>query len=371
MAGKRSGKRSTFVDFLDALTDTGVKLGALAFVGSLGYLVYGLVAGSGLPKIMSLPPEDRARVLGNVAFACRVLGVSGTVLALSAAARYYAEETLGYMMSLLGVMLYFGTPWAFSSWFEQPNPAIALVVVELRLLGMILFLPGVVLLVRDITFRVRFGAAHKEKEKRDGAFLVGDEALREEEPYRPRAYAKCWQMPYCREFVRKICPAYEARKSCWRVKAGCYCDEQTILRAMKIQSKEGRMFAKDLRYRMGSTERRTKLSRAQKRALCRSCVIYQLHQQQKYKLISPLVFPATAALIWVMYPTIEAVFRKGVHLTDVFMKKVSFLPQAYDKVPSGSSVPQVVLVFFVAWLAIVAVSYGLRLVEFCIFKAQI
>jgi hypothetical protein len=96
-----------------------------------------------------------------------------------------------------------------------------------------------------------------------------------------------------------------------------------------------------------------------------------LHQQQKYKLISPLVFPATAALIWVMYPTIEAVFRKGVHLTDVFMKKVSFLPQAYDKVPSGSSVPQVVLVFFVAWLAIVAVSYGLRLVEFCIFKAQI
>lgn len=377
MARKRSRQRSILLDIFDSLTELGLKLGALVFVVVLGYLVYGLVTKHGLAKIMLLPPEDRDRVLANVALSCKVLGITGTIVAVCAALRFYVEETLGYMMSLLGVLLYFGAPWAFSIWYSRTdlaaNPAIAMIVGEIRLLGGVLFLPGVALIIYDISYRI--SRAIIEKPKVDRSFLVGKDAERVvEKAYRPRMYAKCWQMPYCRDFVRKVCPAYDRRKSCWRLRSGCYCDEKTMLRALDAQSPEGRKFAREVAYRTGGLPRKTALTAAQKRQICRNCVIYEFHQMQKYKLISPLVFPVVAVTVWMLYPTLERTFRAVVGFTDQFMKTVSFLPQAQDRVsdiPGISGVPEFVLVLFAAWLGIVALSYGLRLVEYCVFKLQI
>ena len=373
MARKRSRKRSTLVDFVDAVTGFGLKIGAAAFVVVLGYLIYGLVSRGGIPRLASLSEGDRIRVIRNVAAACKALSISGAVTALCAAARYYAEESLGYLMSLLGVLLYLAVPWwmsaAFSSSELKANLAIATVVSEFQLLGIIFFVIGSALIVRDVALRITLSLYERERKK--STFQVGEQAAAREEPYRPRLYPKCWQMPFCRAFVRNVCPAYESRKSCWRLKAGCMCDEDIIMRALKSQSSEGRMFAKDLRYRLGQLPQKSALTAAQKRERCRNCVIFRSHQEQKYRLVSPLVFPAVGALIWALYPRIEALFRLMVRATDEFMKTVTFLPQSSERTAGAGSVPEFVLVLFVAWLAIVAVSYSLQLVEFCIFKIQI
>lgn len=374
MARKRSKKRNIFLDITDSITDLGLKLGAVTFALVLGYLLYGFVIKNGILKVGDLPVADRERVISNVAMACKILGVSGAIAVLCLAIRYYVEETLGYIMSFLGVLLYFGTPWMFSIWFPHSdihaNRVLGMVVAECRLLGVVFFAPGLILIIRDVVLRVRVAVAKPQKV--DSSFFVGEQAEYVPEPYRPRLYAKCWQTPYCRAFVRGACPAYEARKSCWRKKSGCMCDPGIIERALTSQSSEGRMFMKELRYRQGDVPgKKAKLTGAQKRARCRSCVIYEFHQKQKYKLISPLVFPFVVGLVWFLYPGMKAMFREVVALTDKFVHTVTFMPQAQDKTPVGTAVPDIVLIFFVVWLAIVGISYALRFVEFCIFKIQI
>jgi hypothetical protein len=281
-------------------------------------------------------------------------------------------------MSILGVLLYFGTPWVFSAFFSESatssNQALTLILEEFKLLGIVVFVPGLWLIIRDILLRLSMSLAAKEKRDRkqhvDTSFIVGEASAAPEKVCHPGPYAKCWQTSYCRDFVKGFCPAYEKRKSCWRIKSGCFCDESTMLRALKIKSKDSEMFEKDVLYRTAGNDRGPKLTSKQKRMLCRNCVIYQFHQQQKYKLISPLVIPATLALIWYSFSTIQSWFKSAVEFSDKFVSKVSFLPQANHVAPT-TSVPDIVLWLCVAWLAILVISYLLRLVEFCIFKLQI
>ena len=154
------------------------------------------------------------------------------------------------------------------------NQALRLIFTELQLVGMMIFLPATVLILRDVWLRIADARAAKrlrDYKASGGAFLVGSEALREDRP-EPSFYAKCWQMPYCRDFVRSICPAYEARKPCWQLKRGCYCDEKTII-ARHEDPREGEEFAKSLQYRADNSLKRDLIA-AQQRQLCRNCVIY-------------------------------------------------------------------------------------------------
>ncbi|MBI3721069.1 MAG: hypothetical protein HY248_00825 [Fimbriimonas ginsengisoli] len=80
---------------------------------------------------------------------------------------------------------------------------------------------------------------------------------------------KCWQLPYCRKFVRERCPIYHARRSCWRERVGCMCEEQVIRNAM-----EGKTIPKNVLAAAAFIPKNHKLTMAQKRNRCRQCVIY-------------------------------------------------------------------------------------------------
>lgn len=374
MAQKRSTKRKLIIDAVDTVTGLGLKLAAAVFVLALGYLVYGLAAKNGLLKIGSLPSADQERVLSNVAVACALVRISGIVFASCAVIRYYIEESLGYILSVLGVLLYFGTPWLFSVRFGHADPsvkrAITIILSDLRLLGATILVPGMVLIAWNLLFQARTAitrlrskqslTAHKEK------------VAEADEPYHPRLYAKCWQMPYCHRFVREHCPAYAARKSCWRLKSGCICDKDIIDKAIGVNTVEGIMLTGQLQYQTGCRLGRTvKLSAADKRKRCRSCVIYEFHQKQKYRLISPIVFPTVLLPIWLLHSKLASLFGILVSITDRFMRTVTFLPQPQSPIISQSAVPEFVLVLFVVWLAIISVSCALLFVEYCVFKLRI
>ena len=381
MARKRSSIGEKIADLADSLTLLGLRLGAVAFVLVLGYIIYGLASGNVL-RATGFSAEDRARVYDNIALACRLLNISGVVLILCAALRYYTEETLGYIFSIVGTALYFGTPWVFSAFFPESalasNQAIGSIVWAIRVFGMIIFVPGFVLVVRDVILRVTLARlkadiAKRRREYGVSSFIVGEISDEEEDKpqlRKPGIYAKCWHTSYCRDFVKQFCPAYEKRKSCWKIKSGCMCDEGLMLKAMRIKSKEAEMFERDLRYRHGAVTK-GQLTAAQKRQRCRECVIYQFHQQQKYKLVSPLVLPAAVAALYYLFPWLESRFDDAVRFIDWFMSKVSFLPQAAGSMPQQSAVPDIFFWLFFIWLAILIISYSLHLVEWCIFKLQI
>jgi hypothetical protein len=314
---------------------------------------------------------DRERILNNLALACQLLAVTSPIVIACSIIRYYSEEILGYLLSLIGALLYFGAPIPLAQYMSSTSPeaqqAVANIIAGLRTAGFLAFVPGVMLVVIDLIRRI----VHSMTKPRvaAGAVVWGKEENKSLS-VKQRIYGNCWELPHCREFVRRLCPAYLAKTSCWRLKSGCYCDERTILKAMQSKGNE---LVKNAQFSHGVAASRA-VSPAQKRARCRRCAIYLEHQRQKYRIISPLVFPAVVIGLWVISPNIQGWLQTAIQYTDHFMRFVSFNPQnlsgpgGWANQLTGSAAIQWM---FIVWLGIMAISYTLQLVEYFIFKVQI
>jgi hypothetical protein len=93
---------------------------------------------------------------------------------------------------------------------------------------------GAVLIARDVV--LRFISALQPKHVESDNLTYGNEAKAEAKPIRTSLFAKCWEGPYCREFVRVHCPIFIKRAACWREKSGCYCEEEIVSQAAsKVQ----------------------------------------------------------------------------------------------------------------------------------------
>ena len=116
-------------------------------------------------------------------------------------------------------------------------------------------------------------------------------------------------------------------------------------------------------------------SHCQKRERCRQCFLYAEHQKQKYRILSPLVFPAAIGIMYAFYKPITMFLDKALAFTDRFASKVSFLPKATNMPPNPwanlDATAVVVQWIMLICLGLVLVTYMLRLLEYCIFKWQI
>lgn len=371
MAGGSSGKRRSrglFLDSVDTLTSLGLKLGGAAFILFGGYLLWGMLAGP-LSHVASLTQADRARIVDNVVFACRVLTASGIALLVSAAIRFYSEEVTGYILLIGGALLQWGMPMMMGSSLERASLGTATLSVYIinsfRLVGIVALVAAVPFIAADFSFKLRGIRRGVPR----GAVVVS----REVEPRKSRLHIFCWQMPYCREYLRAFCKAYQHRKSCWRTKSGCYCDEEMILRMMK-RSKTSKLPGFDQRYTEvagGSKD----LTPAQKRQRCRQCFLYAEHQKQKYQILSPLTFPAAIAVMWVYFEPTRAILRKALEFTDRFAGRISFEPwteqligNQWANAPSTSSTVEYL---FLICIGLIVVTYLLRGLEYFIFEVQV
>jgi hypothetical protein len=250
----------------------------------------------------------------------------------------------------------------------EASKAASTVVVHARDTGLMMLAPGLMLVLRDLLGRL----IRLITRPRIASGLVWGKEDRHDLSVLRRVYGHCWDLPHCREFIRKICPAYLAGHSCWRVKQGCYCDEKTIIRAMELRG-GGTEMVKNAQFSHGFSGGRRSLSPAQKRARCRNCAIFSEHQRQKYRVVSPLVFPTVAIAIWLISPNVQSLIQNVVQFTDRFMKIASFMPQA-SMGPSAwtyATGTGTIQWLFIAWLSIMAIGYTLQLMEYFIFKVQI
>jgi hypothetical protein len=369
---KRSNRNSKVISALYDLTGLGLIVGGLVMLVTAGYLAYGIQSGV-IQKFGTMPGADRLRVINNIAFTCRIFGTASLITVISAVIRYYVEETLGYALSLGGALLYFVPPIALAG-LATPNIrassiAVGMLSSQAQATGLLMLAPGLMLVLRDLLGRL---IRILTRPRIATGLVWGKEDRQNISPIR-RAYGRCWDLPHCREFIRKICPAYTAGHSCWRVKQGCYCDEKTIVRAMEIRG-AGADVVKNAQFSHGFSSGRQNLSGAQKRQRCRNCAIYSEHQRQKYRVISPLVFPTVAIAIWLVSPNIQSLIQSVVLFTDRFMKLASYTPQAsmgpsaWTYYTSGAGTIQWL---FIVWLSIMAIGYTLQLMEYFIFKVQI
>jgi hypothetical protein len=170
----------------------------------------------------------------------------------------------------------------------------------------------------------------------------------------------CWQLPYCRKFVRERCPIFHAKRSCWREKVGCMCEEEVIKGAM-----ENRTIPKDAVAAARYIPQNNKITMLQKMERCRQCVIYNEHQKHKYRLFLPITllgFTGICALLW---PLLMGAMHGMVQEAEKTMNKVIVGGGVNAQIPDA--LQQIIL----ASICLVLLTYILKILEFMIFKLKI
>lgn len=360
----RRRSRGVIWDAVDRLTALGLEVGGGAFALVSIYLLWGLASGS-LARV-----ADHERVVQNVWFACKILTTGGIVLILSAALRYYLDEITGYVLLIGGALLHWGIPMAVGSSVQgvslQAASLPAYVASQFSFVGIIALVVAVPFIVADFWLKLRGVRRGVPR----GAVVVS----KGQEPPRSRFYFFCWQMPYCREYLRGFCKAYENRKSCWRLKSGCYCDEDMILRVMK-RSATSKVAGFDQRYSSVAGPKSKDLTGAQKRQRCRQCFIYVEHQKLKYRILSPLAFPAAVTIIWMYFKPVKTLLHEALKLTEQFAGQISFKPGTAEVIgnqwANTPATSNTIEWLFLICLGLVLVTYLLRGLEYFIFDLQV
>lgn len=358
-------RRSQIAIYVESTTANGLKFGIPAVLLTLGYLLF-IVFGSKLRTMSAMSASDQAYLLRTVVVAELILRVAAVALVASLFVRYFHESAVGQLLALFGGILYFFTP-AFMAGLTLGAflkiPLYQGIVDEIVRVGLIALVPGVFLLLRDICKQLQGIRAKFVSGQR-----WGDEDERVKKHRKRKQLEKCWEMAFCREYVKHVCPAWDKKKPCWRIKSGCYCDEGTIMRAMTANASDNlsmRGIVQSLRMEKAL---RDSMSAKQKRMRCRRCLIYAEHQRQKYKVISPLVFPAIVVVFWVFYDRLVGGSLFVYQSTNRF---VSFLTHQHQSVAMIAGEQHIFVTLAIAWLWIMLVSYTLRIVEYLIFDLQV
>jgi hypothetical protein len=306
-------------------------------------------------------------------WSCIALGITGLILA-------FDEQAAGPLVALAGVGLTFGIPWLLKMQIgkeasDAAQYAAKHIAIQLMPAGYTLLAIGLFKSAIDMSIWM-IGLPDRVKQRADVG--VG----REEEPAQQRAardanmFSPCWKLPFCREVIRKQCPAYLAKKRCWKFGRGCYCDEEMISRIIRGES-------------IDVIKAPTRMSREGK-APCGRCYIYLEHQAHKYRAMSPLALPITIGLMLLIWKPYTAVFGEINKHMDVFWQRLSFEPTNFapkaiavdTKVVSqtdasgvGNLSPEqighVAMIIFGVLIGFFLLIYVSKMIEWAIYKAKL
>jgi len=359
-------RRSQFIGFLATISGIGMKYGIPLTLLSIVYLLF-VIFGPHLRSMPKMTPQNLAYLEHSVSVARTLLIASSIAAVLGLIIRFFYEEVLGQGLALLGGLFFFFTPAILGDLTMgafKTNPIYQSIINTFGMFGLICLLPGVDLIMRDAAMRIWNGINLQKIMERGW----GDEQERVKKFRKPKMYAKCWDMAFCRDFVRNVCPAWKKKKPCWRLKSGCYCDEGTVMRALTVEGKDN-PHLRGILHSLGLDKARSDgLSGAQKRARCRRCSIYAEHQRQKYRLSSPMMFPAVGLLFLVFYNQISTWIGVVLERADHFM---SFLAYQPGTVYSFAHEKNILTILTLVWLGIMILSYALRGLEYLIFEMQV
>lgn len=360
--------KSRIMALIDQVTSFGLKVGGSLTAAAFIYLLY-VTLGQHMRKLPSMSEAERAYFINSVRIAVQVLSIAGAAVVASLVLRFFNDEAPGQILSLAGATLYFGSPFflraAAGESAAKGAELFASVVNVFCWLGMVCLLPGLVLILRDAILRIWSGISVRRIMER----RWGDEEERLKRLGRRKFYGSCWDMAFCREFVKQVCPAFSAKKPCWRLKVGCYCDEHTILQAM-MKSGVDNDHARGVMQNLGLDKpRHTRASAKLRRARCKKCGIYSEHQRQKYRLLSPMVFPAVGLLFYLLRGEISSWIWIALAKTDKFMNFLAY--RAGNAYSFSADDGRILTTLAMTWLILIVISYTLRGLEYLIFDLQV
>jgi hypothetical protein len=323
-------------------------VGAIATLISVGLLVF---------LAVSADTSQTAQALRLIELFKTVLSVSVLAAGVGASYLLWGEDVMSAVQLIASALLYF-FPLYFPLIVGNPqNPEVyGQAAAAVQQGGMIYGLIAICVTMADVVVRVRDRA--KIGVKLDQ--LKYGRGVKEEPDKQNILLGKCWQLPFCRKFVRERCPIYHAKTTCWKELVGCMCEESVIRNAM-----ENRAIPKDALLAAQFIPRNSKLTNAQKRDRCKTCVIYNEHQRHKYKVTMPTVligFIATYAALRI--PLLAATENLLAEINGVV--QTGTLGHAGKFVPPHVFVEMLLVVFFV-----IVLTYSMKILEYLIFNAKV
>jgi hypothetical protein len=217
---------------------------------------------------------------------------------------------------------------------------------------------GAFLLAYELVSRARVGLKQGAKAEQ----LKIGQGLKEEKDIKNVFMGKCWQLPYCRKFVRERCPIYHSKRTCWKERTGCMCEESVINNAMK-----GVVIPKDVVAAAEFIPRNNKLTEKQKAERCGHCVIYNEHQKHKYKLALPVMVGGVLAVYALLREPLAQGVASFMRVAERTVQEGTMTNNAQTMLDRGIPFHEIVLFA----LVIMVMAYGVKLLEYAIFRLKI
>ena len=329
-------------------------IGALGTIICVGFLFYYFFAFAGVA------PPDPKQAKHLIGMVTNYGGIAAIVLAVGLSILWWSEDVLSVVLILASGGLYFSPLYLPMSVGGAPQEVAALAMKGIQQVGGMMGLVAIVVTIFDLSGRIKNRLTHGSK----ADSLKYGKGVKEDVDKQNVFLGKCWQLPYCRKFVREKCPIYHARRTCWKERVGCMCEEKVIQNAMSgnvVIPKDIVSAAKFIPYNV-------KLPMEIKIQRCRQCVIYNEHQRQKYKAALPITMLAMGG-IWVMA-------REPMKnlLGEVLSGADKFLGQATLAGKKGVTDPEHLAIFrelLVILLMIMILAYLMKLIEYLLFKLKV
>jgi hypothetical protein len=352
--GSNRDLSEAFADFLVSVARFLLWAGLLAVLVSLGLLVYTAMVFTGGT------PGPEAQAIANIGAFQKILIVGLLGLGVGTTYLLWGEETLGPLQVVFAAALYLSPLYVPMLIGQSGSPVTSSALRSIQIGGTIFGILALGVLVADATvrFRLRAQQGFKADQLRYG------KGMKEEQDRQNVFLGKCWQLPFCRKFVRERCPIYHSRRTCWRERVGCMCEEEVIRNAM-----ENRAIPKDEVAAANYIPINNKLTLDQKRERCRQCIIYNEHQKHKYRLLLPSLVVVFGALYVLLRPAMLGTMNAVVERLDAVVGIATFRPANIGSSVEASPIPVPEVLLFC--LMVILLAYCLKALEFVVFKLKI
>jgi hypothetical protein len=341
----------TLLDLIAGAAKLLLGVGALCTVISLALLMM-------LCASLSHDSSHATQALQNIDLFGRIL-IAGVVgVAVGANYLWWGEELAAGLMILLSAALYFAPlylPSVFgdSSTSTTMGAAFAAVQMGGTIFGAISLVSAVVQVAIRVRERMKMGSRAEH--------LKFGKGIKAEADRRNVFMGNCWQLPYCRKFVRERCPIFHSKRTCWKERVGCMCEEEVIRNAM-----ENKPIPKDAVLAANLIPKNHRLTPEQKFERCKTCVIYNEHQRHKYKLMLPIIVAAFVLVYAGLHGPLSQGFGAMIEHVNRVIHNAT-LTNSADKFIAPTAFVECLM--FVC--ALMLLTYVLKGLEFVVFKLKL
>jgi hypothetical protein len=278
-------------DSLMSLCAVLFKVGAILFLLDAGYLVYAIMSGQ-----LQSPAENAAQIL---AFFGEVLFASGLIATLCVTLITLEEIYWSVIGGAIGVVLLLGVPGMVANVAVGGKVPQAAEVVAYwgTMTGKAMILIVVCRVIYEIYRQMSEGSERKHIKEEE----IVRGKRKQVKVAKEKLFAKCWEMPFCHDAVRELCPAFKAKKTCWKFGRGCNCDPDLVETLIGSRPSGGARGSEGA-YILQELEDAAPKVRSERTIPCSRCPIYTEHQRRKFMVVNPLLIVITVALFAIFYP---------------------------------------------------------------------